>query len=682
VIALLRLEWKRSGWLLVLPVVALSLPLVVQEVVSLWVSPRSELYALLLAMWILTPFTAGWALFRQDPPLGAGEWLRHRGVSRERLFAGRFLYGALLAGALVLVPLGVAASMHRLRGSGALVSAEALLRYATLGTVALPAQAAGALIACAHGVRGTRALLALLALVALGSWSGELLIPEPDRWARSPLAYATFQLGLWALLVPATRAAFLVEDDLDRPAEARRLRAHLASAGALLAAALLWAVPAAQEALAERLSAVYPGFASTSDGWRLWSDGAVVDERHRPSGAATRRTGSFLGAGAARHAALRPLPERHGFGRPLGDRCAFGRRQLPIGFAAFERAYLVQPQGSLEAFFLEKREADGRREGQRRVLSLPEGPLSPATGVLGVTSVLGDTDPPLWLGDPESGRLWSYDFTDPEAEPVPSSLPDGERYSGWIPNPAFEVDRPWYSGEPGSFLALGERGAYAWKAGAWEPVPMPEGGPVLWARGISERGATLWMPLEEGVLLVASTEEGEAVLLLERASSPFAFELALVDTTSGERLLAHAYAPRTALERALAGAASALALLRPPPFLAAGFLSEEPSAPHARLTFRYAWWHDPLVRAGRGFGLLLAGACGSALLGFLVARRRLGPEAPPARVGLWTLACLVGGPSVALLTVAFESRRARRPAPVPPRRTQLLIGAAGASETG
>ncbi|HEX6811527.1 MAG TPA: hypothetical protein VF384_07880 [Planctomycetota bacterium] len=144
---------------------------------------------------------------------------------------------------------------------------------------------------------------------------------------------------------------------------------------------------------------------------------------------------------------------------------------------------------------------------------------------------------------------------------------------------------------------------------------------------------------------------------------------------AGTTLLRHTFAPRTAFERMLAGAACVLSALRPPVLQIAAMAKQ--SEPTAALGSRWPWLFDPLVTGGRRLWLVLVSCALAAGLAWRIRHRLLRLGAPQATRRFWITATLVLGPIGAFACLAFERVRAyTTPAvevPAPPPRIATAL---------
>jgi hypothetical protein len=589
-----------------------------------WVLPMSVVDVQSAMLWMAGTALGLWAALG-DRLLRTREYWEHRPVSQRTLLLARHLGCALvMLVAWMLLPVLVSLLVVRLfRTDASLVEPQRFWHLVASSSVALPCYAAaffGAGLARRLGV----------CLVLGAAWPTVLLFigsafqrAVAGREASRPLLVFAMYLGLALFLLAGAHQQEMRGHDPDRPVSPRTLWLVLPLSVAGLLLLLTGTASLHLRELADSLMDVYPDVA-LMDGKPVlvrWDDdrrrNRQVDAEHaflsEPAGDAI--------AGSLLWTSRTALADK---ARPP-DHWHRGRAYTSIAYEPF--TILDRERGRL----LVTRAAVGPEEPFYRVeLDKQGAPFSSKTRPL---SMFGD----VYFVDEADNTFWSLSAGAEQPGLVRLELPAGDRFVGIVDAPARALE----SDQPPTLTSMwtvavvrGERGIYRVKKGAFVPVS-----PAL----------REWL------------EERLAFEPTVTRTGPFRFSLLLRDRRSGAVALQHEFAPRTGLERAIAGLAIASSLTTPGLHPLVG--DSAPARAVERLIVgsrrKRVLAFEPLARSSPALLVVHLGlALGLAAAAFL----RLGRlGAGPGRRWGWSLAVFCGGVAVFIAYRLWETKRAWLP---------------------
>jgi hypothetical protein len=524
---LVRKEWREWG----LPGAALLLVLCfawcgATTAADVLLAPRPEPTMVVLATSILFGLALGYAQLVRERARGTLAYLAHREGGRRALLAGKLAVGVPLALALGMLPPLALLLKESFGPLGAVQQPERAVEHALAGLAALPAYAAGLLIAQITPSGFLTFAQGLLACV--GCWLYSMWLPLPvlrmSAWC-IPL-FVLGELALAAALLALARALFLRSHDRDVV-----LPVRLQTGAGLFALLLLvypswWAFSSSVQLSQHSLFEGYPLVVRYADGRYAQMERGEYESRTRGEGAAltkyTLPDGSVMSESEPA-IAYSPWPPvelpaemRNPFAsRDRGRLWAWARWQSldfgqtaprgldlrdragrPVCLAAGEptpgaetRTYLDRETWTVRQF----RDLPSARTATNAsrqlpwkpralVLARPDGKsFSPRT-----VMVLGDMGVPL-LVDRADGTLWVLDHGAAETRLAELSLPDGDRLVDLQPESEWYAEG-WQGQEPFRAAFVGARGRYVWTTGGFQLAVSPAARPWFPRRCRTEVG--------------------------------------------------------------------------------------------------------------------------------------------------------------------------------------------------
>jgi hypothetical protein len=649
--ALLR---KDRYWLLGFAIAGLVIQLGLQATQSrVWTRPDNNFTQIALAFGWIVAGLMGLTAALIDEVTRTREYLHHRAVSPERIFWTRQAAClTIIAAWIVVVPALHLGLTLLIREDTAVIDVG---RYWSLVDEASPTFVFYATVYFCSTL--VRRLVWALPLAVLGSGFAVAFTIESTgeytRWG-GPIPLILVCLLLTSVLLAAALANERQAREADLPWTPQRLRL----AGVML---LLIAVPGAsfclfglQDSIRQGLNQLYPdvariaGGAPTLVGHRLLGRGKPVrlDDQHRvlgdvpPESVATLWTPRYDPSSARRSFAA--LASRGSWFR--GQRYTSLYCASPLHcFASSDGVItVIREVDDLYRRMFDDLDPDGLPGGIHRVGIGPGDQPFPLQAM-----PIGQWwDGTAYVGDPESGLLWSaqLDVADPHFAPV--ALPGGDRFRSDLLADA-RTRILWPAGSPFyRVIVAGDHGVY---------VPGEEG---------------VWISAPAAVIkLLGQDAANRGLRFVTTPTGAFSFVLDVTDTSTGpdsqlapRSVLHHLYMPRTALEKTVAGALTVTSLLRPPIFAVPSRLFSV----HVHHSPGPTWLIDPAMRLGSVW-LLIGNLFLAAGLAALINRRLARLQAPSGRVWFWTGAVLLGGAPAFVCARLIETRRAwqRVPAPDP-----------------
>ncbi|MBK6942136.1 MAG: hypothetical protein IPH13_18305 [Planctomycetes bacterium] len=635
--------WLRVQWLMVIgPVIGLTIAIGANDSMEFWTDPDDESLAAVQFIWLGIACVLGLVVHGFDQIPAFREYVLHRGVRPSGLFVGRFVAGLVVTVVIAAVPIGIGSWFASFGDSGALVTADGVLRWLAVGSSALAGYSFGAWATTLRGPVWSVASIAMFATGALVGLELMLVLATPQTPAPSGLRYVMFQVGAALVYAFIAVRGHLRHNDPDRPVPWPMQWTRAVAIAASFAVLACFATPPVQHAIAG-LVHQYPSIVKRADGaFEL----ALVDRERGRLRRVTpdhRQTGDDRGREATDEIVF--APARFRLDAPATAEAdlpplSHTRREFRLGsavhqlmFHPFEQVWIEQPSGKLvfarrgllswiddratriESLRVELPRPDGRGFGERTTV------LAAGTAV-GFDDFRGEHSS-FVLGDLDDGTLWRAVHRGEPRRVEAITFPRGDRFRSWawsrgatgVTNAnatPYEWSRA-LDGDLGAVVVLGEQGRYAF----------------------DEHGALV--PTEAEPLAWRSADDSRVRVL--PGADPF-FARVDVLAADGSVEFSHDYAPYRRGAITARAVAIGWGLLRP----AALARIDVPGIDGAETTLAFA---RPIF--GVAFALVLAGVTWLAL-------RRRGAEL--ARCVGWAMIVAVFGPVGFLTFLMLESKAA------------------------
>ncbi len=639
---------KDANWLLFFLTFGTAVPLCIFQEAGfekVWINPDMRTFPDVMTVWWISAIALGAFGAIRDELTRTDEYLRHRPVSRAKIFCVKV--GACLA----LVAIWLAAPLiFQMLFPGLWDQNASIARWGRfwtyLGAGTLAFSGFGAAF-CAGSLRvGWIWRIVIGGALEFGLFVGitNLAVSFGDQWASALWLHVILHLGLTALFLVIAYGNYIQGRDPDRSLTGKThwLTAIAVGLGLMLTSG--HSISLTQDELRTSIFGDYPWIVEMPDGeFRLVKTSKngqgylECDADHQPTGpfqypetSGTRNRHCaqwwpFRAGWDEIRQRFRPVWHRKLFNfGDSWDRVAF--------FGGHVTCYLNRSTGTVHLF---RTSAPGN-EGGPSVVTVPkENSKEPFSRDVEDFRIRGNHHVAM-IGDRSDGTIWRYHIREGKDRFERLPLPDNDRFREVVVLSSTEAqivkDGQTYEAVNRTYVK-GERGVYSWNGTAFENAPEE--------LKIEPAG------VEKPAFVVAQTD-------------PIAPAVEYRDS-DGKALFAHEYRLHDTHQKCKGFCVYALSVLRAPLFQVASFI-QNPSIP--RMTFCHADLVDPLISGQKRMWLPAANLLFALVLAVFTARRLARLGASRGRCLFWAAFVLVGGVMVAVLCFVLETRRAYRVSPV------------------
>lgn len=638
--ALLR---KDANWLLFFLAFGTAIPLcIVLETGfrTVWVEPGMGGFSDLVIVWWISGMVLGAFGAIRDELTRTEEYLRHRPVSRKKIFHVKV--GACLA--IVVIWLAVPFVFQMLfpglwDRNAAIAHWGRFWIYLGAGTIALSGFAAAY---CAGSLRVgwiQRILIGASLEFSLFVGLSHLAISLGEAWVNSLGFYVVVNLALTAIFLVVAYGNHVQGRDPDRSltGKTRWLTAVTVGIGLMVSANFLIAL--LQEEFRTSIITDYPWIIEGSDGAihlvKVVENGhgyAECDAAHLPKG-----TFEFPDDDPGGRSLTQWWPYRLGWDemREMGYYSWYrkffafeGTWENIASFEYYNRCYLNRSKGLV---YLYKTKSP-LMEGEPSVVELRKAPTAERFSSKIEKIWLDDAYHLAMLVDLPDGTIWKCDLSEGEECFERAPLPGGDRY---LKSESYEQAQrrivqngQTYESVKRTYV-IGSRGVYVWNGTSFEDAP--------------------------DEIIAHSAVAGARNFVVTRID-PIAPAVEFRGA-GGEVLFSHSYGLFTGDQKFRGALVFFLSLARAPLLQIASFgeLNEKP-----RATFLCATLIDPMLNGGNRSWLLGANLLVGLILALSALKHLARMGVSKGRRLFWILSILLGGVMVAILCSALETRRAYR----------------------
>jgi|GEM_PF-5592863 len=634
---------KDANWLLFFLAFGTAIPLFVilgYGFRAVWVDPSMGGISDLMIVWWIGPLALGAFGAIRDELTRTEEYLRHRPISRRKIFNVKV--GACLA--LVVFWLAAPLAFQMLfpglwDRNAPIAQWGRFWHYLGAGSIALSVFAAAF---CAGSLRvGWIQRIVIGAALEFFLFVGfvQLAISLDERWANSLGVYVALNVALTALFLVVAYGNHAQGRDPDRPMVGKTGWLTAVTLGVGLIFSATFVIAQIQEEFRMDVIHHYPWIVEDSEGAirliTVDSEGqtyAECDAEHSVKGAFHFPEDDPGGRSLTQWWTYQPgwdEMREMGYHSWFGKFFDFGGRWERIAtFEHNKRCYLNSTKGLVHLY----KTKSPRMEGEPAVVDLRKGPKAERFSTDVERIWLEETDHVAVLADLSDGTIWKCDLSEGEERFESAPLPGGDRYLGCktyeLAQNRIVRNGQTYERVKRTYV-IGSKGAYVWNGTSFETAP--------------------------DEIIAHSAALGERFFVVTRVD-PIAPAVEFRGD-GGEILFSHRYGLFTGAQKFRGALVYFMSLLRAPLLQIASFggVSQKP-----RATFLCATLIDPLLNGRNRLWLLGANLLVGVILALCAVKRLAQMGLSKGRRLFWALSILLGGVMVALLCAVLETRRAYR----------------------